>query len=150
MNHLFGETQFKILLAEDDETDIFFFKKALKDSEFIDKIIFVSDGKEIVCRLTEGWENGEKLPILIMMDINMPCKTGLEALADIKCDARFKSIPVIILSSSLSEIDLNKSYALGASCYVRKSDDVDELRRTLLAIEQFWLKTVTLPSRLGY
>jgi DNA-binding response OmpR family regulator len=83
-------------------------------------------------------------PDLILLDLNLPRKSGHELLKEIKAHHELKRIPVIILTTSTSDLDVSTSYALGANSYVTKPADLDNLYSTVDAINSFWLRTATL------
>jgi len=85
-------------------------------------------------------------PDLILLDLNMPRKDGREVLATIKVDARFKCIPVVVLTSSQAEEDILRAYNLNANCYVTKPVDLEQFLHVVRAIEEFWLTIVKLPT----
>ncbi|MGL6344900.1 MAG: response regulator, partial [Waterburya sp.] len=86
-------------------------------------------------------------PDLIILDLNLPKKDGREVLAEIKTNPQFKRIPVIILTTSKNEDDIQQSYDLNANCFITKSRNLSQLFTIVRRIEEFWLTTVTLPSQ---
>jgi CheY-like chemotaxis protein len=102
----------------------------------------VSNGKELLdflCRALDP-KNGKiaSLPDVILLELNMPRKSGLEALAEIKAIEAFRDIPVIIFSTSSSETDMRNAFRLGASSYVRKPRSFRQLIQTILSISELW------------
>jgi chemotaxis family two-component system response regulator Rcp1 len=85
-------------------------------------------------------------PDLILLDLNLPRKDGREVLAEIKADPTLKRIPVVVLTTSRNEDDISQSYELHVNCYITKSRNLSELFHIVKGIEEFWLKTATLPS----
>lgn len=96
---------------------------------------------------TKGYHN-ETNPDLIILDLNMPRKDGREVLADIKSNKNFRYIPVIVLTMSAAESDIQKTYDLHANCYLTKSMELDAYVSMLHSTLDFWLKTVTLTSNI--
>jgi CheY-like chemotaxis protein len=94
-------------------------------------------------RETLGRDHSE--PALILLDLNLPRKTGHEVLAEIKEDPALRHIPVVVLSSSSSERDVSSAYELHANCYLTKPMDLDSFADTLQSIERFWLSMAELP-----
>jgi len=96
------------------------------------------------------WRRGEfataPRPDLILLDLNLPKKNGRELLQEIKADPDLRRIPVMVLSTSRAEQDLQKAYNLHANCYITKPDRLDEFRDMVRTIEHFWFNVVTLPS----
>jgi CheY-like chemotaxis protein len=125
-----------ICLADDDEDDRLIFAEAL--SEVITHeltMIPVCDGNKLMDYLN----NDEKLPDLIFLDLNMPNKNGKEALALIRSIPAFRSLPVIVYSTSTSETDISEVYRAGASMYVEKPYSVAHLVKVLnLVINRDW------------
>ena len=86
-------------------------------------------------------------PDLIMLDLNLPRKDGREVLAELKADASFKTIPVVVLTTSRAEEDVLHAYKLHANCYITKPVDFQQFLKVVRSIESFWLLVVTLPPR---
>lgn len=118
----------KILLADDDRDDRFFFDKALKALPIPTQLITVENGEQLMNYLTE---NSEKLPDVLFLDLNMPRKNGAECLSEIKLNPKLKKLPVIIYSTSLHEDVADLLYKDGAYYYVHKTD-LEELEKILL------------------
>ena len=88
-------------------------------------------------------------PDLILLDLNLPKKDGREVLAEIKADPDLKHIPVVVLTTSRNEDDIFNSYDLHVNCYISKSRNLAQLFAIIQGIEEFWLKTATLPKPLS-
>jgi CheY-like chemotaxis protein len=86
-------------------------------------------------------------PDLILLDLNLPRKDGREVLAEIKQDPRWRSIPVVILTTSDAALDVLRSYELHANCYISKPVDLDSFLHIVKSVEDFWLTIVRLPSQ---
>ena len=114
----------EILLVEDNPGDARLILDAFKDGRVKNNLHIVDDGEEATDFLFKRnqYQNAPR-PDLIILDLNLPKKSGLEVLADIKVDENLKSIPVIILTSSNSEEDVIRSYNLHANCYLSKQMD---------------------------
>lgn len=96
----------------------------------------------------ELYASGEAtLPAMILLDLNMPRKSGRQALKEIKANARWQSIPVIVLTTSSSADDIQDCYASGANGYVRKPASFEQLVEALKVIEEYWFKVSVLPDR---
>src|SRR5579862_209499 len=138
----------EILLVEDNPGDVRLTKEAVRDSKLINRLYTVPDGKEALAFLRrEGRHADAVRPDLILLDLNLPKMDGREVLAEIKADADFKRIPVVILSSSHSEEDIVKSYDLHANCYISKPVDLDKFAEVVKSIEDFWVSIVKLPPK---
>ena len=86
-------------------------------------------------------------PDVILLDLNMPRMNGCQVLHELKKDVHFKTIPVVILTTSQEEEDVAKSYAEGANCYITKPVDFDEFHKVVKEISDFWFKVVKLPKQ---
>jgi CheY-like chemotaxis protein len=138
---------YQILLVEDNEGDMILTMEALEALNHQHAIARVKDGEQAIHFLKkEGIFENAKLPDLILLDINLPRLDGKEVLTFIKQSKIFKKIPVIILSTSNSERDVEECYEKGANCYVVKPSDLDGYVRVIHAIESFWLNIAHLPE----
>ncbi|MCA2536322.1 MAG: response regulator [Chitinophagaceae bacterium] len=134
-----------ILLVEDNEGDIFMTIEALEERRIINKISVVYDGKAAIDFLEQkGIYNKVSLPDLILLDINLPKLNGHEVLKYIKCNEKLKHIPVIILTTSSSERDINQSYQHHANCFITKPVEADNFLKVVSGIENYWVSIVTL------
>ena len=137
-----------ILLVEDNKADIRLIREALKNSEITYEMEVVRDGVAAMAYLhQEGEYATASRPHLIVLDLNLPKKDGREVLAEIKTNAEFKRIPVIVLTTSKNEDDIFQSYELNANCFITKSRNLSQLFTIVKRIEEFWLSTVTLPPQ---
>lgn len=136
-----------ILLVEDNEGDILLTTEALHERKIINRITVLKDGKQAIDYLLEQVEtvNGD-LPDLLLLDINLPKKNGHEVLEFIKSHPLLKHLPVIILTTSSSIVDINKSYQNYANCYITKPVEVDDFMDAISKIENFWINLVKLPD----
>lgn len=118
----------KILLADDDEDDRTIFTDAFKEVKIKTKVNVVKDGNELMDFL-KGEEN--ELPDVLFLDLNMPCKTGIECLTEIKSDERLKNMAIVIYSTSASESDIEETFVKGANVYLKKPSDFGVLKKLL-------------------
>lgn len=137
----------EVLLVEDNMGDIDLTREALEESKLHINLQVVSDGLEAVkyLRKEPGYDNAIR-PDLVLLDLNLPKKDGREILKEMKADPRLMTIPVVVLTSSQDEIDVAKSYAVGANCYVTKPLGFDEFVKIVRAIGSFWFSVVRLPD----
>lgn len=136
-----------ILLVEDNEGDILLTTEALEERKIINKISVAKDGKEALdFMFKQGKYINATTPDLILLDVNLPKKSGHEVLQLIKNDDRTAHIPVIMLTTSSSETDINLSYKHHANCYITKPVEVDDFLEAISGIEDFWLNIVKLPT----
>jgi chemotaxis family two-component system response regulator Rcp1 len=137
-----------ILLVEDNKADVRLIEEALKNSSLTYDMAMVRDGVAAMAYLHQSGEYATaSRPDLIILDLNLPKKDGREVLAEIKTNPQFKRIPVIVLTTSKNEDDIQQSYDLNANCFITKSRNLSQLFTIVRRIEEFWLTTVTLPSQ---
>ena len=135
-----------IFLVEDNKADIRLIQEALKDSSIFYEVMNVRNGVDAMAFLRqEGEYKNAPRPDLILLDLNLPRKDGREVLAEIKTDPSLKRIPVVVLTTSHNQEDIYHSYDLHVNCYITKSRNLSQLFTIVRGIEEFWLKTVTLP-----
>ncbi len=138
----------EILLVEDNPGDVRLTKETLKDSKLLNRMSVVSDGIEAMAFLRrEGSYAAAARPDLILLDLNLPRKNGREVLAEIKGDEHLRRIPVVVLTTSIAEKDVLKTYDLHANCYIKKPVNLDQFNSVVRAIEAFWFTIVTLPPK---
>ncbi len=130
----------QVLIIEDNEGDQRIIQEAFKKSNPAPELIFVKNTDAAMHYLKQG--NVKPEPQIILLDLNLPCKNGKDFLKELKTDQQFKHIPVLILTSSQAEKDIRESYALGASCYLKKPMQFQEFFDMIDAISKFWLKEV--------
>lgn len=137
-----------VLIADDDEDDRLLARDALDKNTLPKNLRFVSGGEELLryLRCEEG-DTSRPRPGIILLDLNMPGMDGRETLAAIKADPRLRNIPVIVLTTSGFERDVQAAYDLGASSYVLKPSTFAGLVDTLDVLIRYWLQAVQLPMR---
>ena len=139
-----------ILLVEDNPGDVRLTQETLREAKVHNTLHVVTDGAEALAFLRRtGQYVNEAPPNLILLDLNLPKKNGVEVLAEIKADENLRRIPVVILTSSQSEQDIVRSYNLYANAYVVKPVDFDQFIAIIKSIESFWLEIVYLPKETG-
>ncbi len=137
----------EILLVEDSPDDIVLTTEALKDGKVRNRLSVVEDGEDAMSFLRrKGTFAKAPRPDLILLDLNLPRKSGKEVLAEIKQDPQLKRIPVVIMTSSKEEKDVLEAYERHANCYVVKPVDLDQFLGVVRSIETFWLTVVKLPA----
>ena len=138
----------EVLLVEDDPGDVDLTKEALAEGKIAVNLHVVDDGVKALAYLRqEGSYVGAVRPDLVVLDLNLPKKDGREVLRDLKNDEALKRIPVVILTTSDAEVDVLKTYGLGANCYITKPVGLDQFAKVVRAIEDFWFSIVKLPPR---
>ncbi|MBU0762148.1 MAG: response regulator [Candidatus Altiarchaeota archaeon] len=138
-----------ILLVEDEEDDVIVTKRAFEESSMNPQLYVASDGLDALQQL--GIEDGipaeeHKTPQLILLDLNMDRMDGFEFLQILRSNEMFKSIPVIVLSSSDRQNDVNRAYEVGANNYIVKPVDVHDFKRVISAVEDYWFVTSKIPK----
>ena len=138
----------EILMVEDNPGDVRLTVEALKEGKIRNNFNTVADGAEALAYLRRQGPYAEKCrPDLILLDLNLPKKSGPEVLAEIKEDPDLRRIPVVILTVSKAEQDILKTYNLHANCYITKPVELDQFLEVVKSIENFWLTVVMLPPR---
>lgn len=137
----------EILLVEDNAGDVRLMVEALKECKLSNNLSVVGDGVEALAFLRrEGTYADAPRPDLIMLDLNLPRKNGYEVLGEIKDDEGLKRIPVLIMTTSRAEQDVEATYGLHASCYIVKPGDPEHFLSVMRSIENFWFTIVKLPA----
>ncbi len=147
MNFIHCHRPFEILLAEDNPGDVRLTREALRDTTISYHLHVVPDGVETMAFLRrQGPYGTAPRPDLIMLDLNMPRMDGRRVLARLKSDPSLRRIPVVILSSSQNDADIQSAYDLQANCYITKPTDLDQFIMIVKEIEEFWAVTAELPQ----
>ena len=133
----------KILLIEDSKDDIILIKRAFLKTKLSDKyeMIIAEDGNQALSYLYDNdtlISQKDKLPMILLLDLNLPKINGFEVLQRIRNNKKTKLIPVIIFTSSKEEQDIIKSYTLGANSYIRKPIDSEKFASVLQQIVTYW------------
>lgn len=136
----------EVLLIEDSRADVRLTREALYASKIKIDLDVVHDGVEALEFLKNKGEYKDAIrPDLILLDLNLPKKDGCEVLKEIKEDEDLRRIPVVILTVSKDEVDIIKTYDLGANCYITKPVNLDQFIAVIKSIEDFWFTVVKLP-----
>jgi CheY-like chemotaxis protein len=143
----YEQKMIQILLVEDNIGDQRLTMEVFKDSKVCNKMHTACDGVEALAFLRkEGKYASVPSPDLILLDLNMPRKDGREVLAEIKADAVLRRIPVLILTTSASETDIEKMLDLHANCYITKPVDLEQFQKVIRTVEEFWFGTASFPK----
>jgi two-component system, chemotaxis family, response regulator Rcp1 len=138
----------EILIVEDSPSDVFITKEAFKLTNGGHHIHVAHDGVEAMEFLRkEGKHSHAPCPDIVLLDLNMPRKDGREVLGEMKNDQKLRCIPVIVMTSSGAERDVDEAYSLHANCYVTKPADFDQFKDLIKTIQTFWFSKATLPTR---
>lgn len=138
-----------ILMADDDPDDRQLTKEALEEGRLINEVRFVENGEELMEYLRREGKYASAAdsprPGLILLDLNMPRKDGRAVLAEIKQDPEFRTIPVVVLTTSKADEDVYRSYDLGVNSYIVKPVTFEALVDILQTLEKYWFEIVELP-----
>lgn len=137
-----------VLLVEDSPGDVRLTQEAFREVNARIHLHVTSDGVEAMDFLrNQGSYASAPRPDIILLDLNLPLMDGREVLARIKGDDSLKAIPTVILTTSVAEADIVKSYQLRANCYLSKPVQLDEFENLVKSINDFWLTRVKLPQQ---
>jgi CheY-like chemotaxis protein len=135
-----------VLLVEDDPGDVVIAEEALRAGQLKSRLTVVHDGDEALAYLRqENGYRGAERPDLILLDLNLPGKSGHEVLAEVKSDPALRKIPVVVLSTSGATEDIARSYDLHANAFVTKPVDFDRFTEVVKQIDDFFLTVAQLP-----
>ena len=132
----------RILLVEDLTSDAVLLQEALRDAGLENDLEVAVDGEEAM-RVLRG---DGPLPQLVLLDLNLPKRSGRQVLEDIRADPRLDHLPVVVLSTSNAMKDVTFAYEHRANAYVRKPNGFEALSGVARSIRDFWMRTATLPS----
>jgi CheY-like chemotaxis protein len=137
----------RVLLVEDNEADVRLTREALREAVDHVRLSAVGDGDKAIAflRRDDGFADAPQ-PDLVLLDVNLPRMSGLEVLDEMRADESLARIPVIMLTSSAAQSDVEAAYARGANAYVVKPLELDAFMDLIGAIRGFWLEVARLPS----
>ena len=139
---------FRILHVEDNPADVRLLREVLRFWEVPHSIHVAQDGAEALDYLAQtGDEPAAPRPDLVLLDLNLPKIHGFDVLAEVKADPKLRSIPILVLSSSASAIDISRAYECRANCYIEKPTEFEEYFRVINTLRHFWFGLAQLPSR---
>lgn len=144
-------TDFTILMVEDDPNDILLTQRAFMQASLVNPLRIVRDGEEAINYLggRDVYADRSKypLPSLILLDLKLPKRNGLEVLEFLRAQPSLKQTPVIVLTSSQESVDIQRAYALGANSYLLKPVGFDGLLDMVKAIGMYWVLLNQGPER---
>jgi CheY-like chemotaxis protein len=136
-------------MADDDPDDRQLTLEAFQENHLANDLRFVEDGEELLDYLNHRGKYSDPQtapwPSILLLDLNMPRKDGREALKELKLDPRFRSIRVVIMTTSKAEEDIVRSYNLSAASYITKPVTFERLVEVVRALGKYWLEIVELP-----
>lgn len=134
-----------ILLVEDNPLDVDLTLRAFARRKLSNPVLVARDGEEALAWLPR-WDNGAELPAVVLLDLKMPGLGGIDVLTRLKAHPTYRSVPVVVLTSSADESDLRMAYRLGANSYIVKPVDFDEFIEVAGQIERYWCALNRLPE----
>ena len=132
-----------ILLVEDDPNDAALIKRAFRKANLVNPVHQLENGEDSVAYLAGGGEFADRasfpLPVLVLLDLKLPRKSGHEVLAWMRAQPGLKRLPVAVLTSSRESADVNRAYDLGANSYLVKPVSFENLVEMVRALDVYWL-----------
>jgi CheY-like chemotaxis protein len=139
----------QVLLVEDDQAQARLVHEMLRRNATAVTLTIVRDGEEALAFLRrQGTYSGAPRPALVLLDLNMPRMDGFAVLADVKRDPLLKRIPIVVLTSSSEPVDIQRSYDLGANCYLVKPHNLLQFMTAIQLLTDFWFTVAMLPPTL--
>ena len=138
-------SQHTIFVAEDDEDDQFLLRSAFASTGVECDLFFFTNGEELLNRLDEA----DRRPTLVLLDLNMPIMDGFQTLSRLRDQDDYKTVPVLMLTTSSQRDDVTRAYSLGANSFITKPHQYDDLKRTVAQLQHFWLSTASIPKAAG-
>ncbi len=136
-----------ILVAEDNEDDVVLIREAFAEGKLANRITIVRDGVEALAYLRgEGGYRDAPLPGIVLLDINMPRKSGFEVLMEAKADLKLRAVPIVMLTVSEREEDIVRSFSEGACSYVRKPVTLNRFVAVIKEFELYWTLVSKVPA----
>ena len=134
--------QHTIFVAEDDEDDQFLLRTAFASTGVACDLVFFTNGEELISQLATSQER----PTLVLLDLNMPIMDGFQTLIHLRNQEAYKTMPVLVLTTSSQREDVTRAYSLGANSFITKPHQYADLTRTVHQLQQFWLLTASIPQ----
>jgi CheY-like chemotaxis protein len=133
-----------ILIVEDRAHDLDLTKRAFARRQVLNPIQEARDGEEALAYI-DRWEAGEPVPVFILLDLKLPKVGGLEVLCRIKNHPKFCTIPVIVLTTSAEDCDIEEAYLLGCNSYIVKPVEFNKFMEVAAQVEVYWCALNTMP-----
>lgn len=135
----------RVLLVEDNPDDVEIARRAFKKTGVVSDIILARDGQEVLDRLF-GEEASTTRPDLMLLDLNLPRVNGFEVLERVRASELYASMPVVVLTASARQEDVQRTYRLGANSYIQKPAVFERFTHLLEVLGEYWLEVATLPT----
>lgn len=139
------KTDVRIFITDDDPDDLMLIQDAFEESGQTLVLTLFEGGSSLLAGLTQAAKN-DALPQLIILDLNMPGTNGKDVIAELKADKTMRHIPIVVLTTSANESDIEDCYDLGASSYIIKPTRYDELLKIASSLKNYWTETTELPG----
>ena len=140
--------EYPILLVDDNPDDVLITQRAFKKGKIKNKLYTVENGVEAIKFLRkEGDYSKASVPALIFLDVNMPLMNGFQVLEKIKGDKELRKIPVIMLTTSERDSDIDKAYALGCNSYIVKPVNFQKFLEVIITVQEYWLQICKVPMK---
>jgi hypothetical protein len=134
-----------ILLVEDNPMDVDLTRRAFSRRKLVNPLVVARDGQEAL-DLLASWPPDRSLPAVILLDLKLPRVDGLEVLRQVKSHPRWKTLPVVVLTTSSDNADIQTAYELGANSYIVKPVDFEKFMEVATQINLYWLVTNQPPD----
>ena len=134
--------QHTIFVAEDDEDDQFLLRTAFASTGVACDLVFFTNGEELINQLAISAHR----PTLVLLDLNMPVMDGFQTLSYLRNQDAYRTMPVLVLTTSSQREDVTKAYSLGANSFITKPHQYADLTRSVQQLQQFWLATASVPK----
>lgn len=134
----------RVLLVEDNPDDVEIARRAFKKTDVVSDIILARDGQEVLDRLF-GEEASPARPDLMLLDLNLPRVNGFEVLERVRASELYATMPVVVLTASARQEDVQRTYRLGANSYIQKPAVFERFTHLLEVLGEYWLEVATLP-----
>jgi CheY-like chemotaxis protein len=131
-----------IFVAEDDEDDQFLLQTAFESTGVVCDLVFFTNGEELINQLAIA----DHRPTLVLLDLNMPIMDGFQTLSHLRNQEAYRTMPVLVLTTSSQREDVTRAYSLGANSFITKPHQYADLTRTVQQLQQFWLSTASIPK----
>lgn len=147
-----SDKSMEVLLVDDNPADVRLMREAFRETRLNSTLRVAADGIEAMAYLRhEGDYASMPRPDIVLLDLNLPRKNGHEVLAEIRRDPSLRLIPVVVLTTSSSPDDIQRSYDLQANCFITKPADIERFIGAVKTIGEHWLRLASLPdSRHSY
>lgn len=140
------EGPLEVLLVEDNPGDVRLVQEAFDIAAIEVDFLIADDGAKAIDVLSRRVEGSERLPDLVLLDLNLPRMDGFDVLESVSENDELRHLPILVLTSSTDEEDVVKTYAKSANAYLTKPDSPDQLVAMARAIESFWIESAKLPT----